>query len=354
MFRSRLGQDEVDRAARGEGDAVVREKPGHDLGVPAKIRVDCVPVIAPGGACRRGQERQVVGRRVERAGEFAKRGAERVGKLFHLLVAQPVEIGALPLRINRHLERRARRIRAEDREAVVFINQPRTHAHFLAQDVVKNRASLALVKIARDKEFLFQRGRHDAHDHQLAHRVRHMRASQGADIFHDEKGTQARIVHQVEHPFFPRLHHQFHVRQRERFERLGAGRFDNDLVRAEAVGVIVKSVGGDAGPAFDAQGGRAVRDDAHQPVIRRWRGVKRVRRKRLPSAREGAVRGFFEAGGCRRHLARARKNGPRLTERIKSKVVHERAGIINGQRRFGFTDSGVGAGLLPTGLSFES
>ena len=202
---------------------------------------------------------------VEGAGQFAQQRLEGVGKLLDFLVADAVKIGALALGINRHLERGARGVGAEDGEAVVLVNQPGGGADFLAPDVLEDGALPALVKIARDLEFLNERGRQHGQRDQLADRMQDLRPGLLAHVLYDEECAHPPVAHEVQHPDFPGDDDFANGGQREGFERVAPRGFDDDFVRADSLGAVVEAVGMPQGIAFHPQRRGAIGNDADLP-----------------------------------------------------------------------------------------
>jgi hypothetical protein len=89
-------------------------------------------------------EQQVVTGLVENVVEALERKAEHLGEVVQFRRGARGVVGMMPLREDGKFERKAAGVRAEEKEAVVFRDEPRTVLAFRVQDVAEKAALLLL------------------------------------------------------------------------------------------------------------------------------------------------------------------------------------------------------------------
>ena len=149
--------------------------------------------------------------------QLPERGLQDVRELRHLLVAEAVEIRALALRINRQLKRRARRIRAEDGEAVVFVHEPRAASRISSRQMSsKIERFFLFVKLrAPRRSFCSSGGGTTAMRDELADGCAHVAPAASPTFFTMKKERIRVIAHQVEHAELPGVDDLADLGQRE-------------------------------------------------------------------------------------------------------------------------------------------
>ena len=279
--------------------------------MPAEIEIDGGPVAMMDVAGRRGVDDVVVLRLVQRLRQLQQRHLQHVRQQHDLIRMDFREVRRLPPRHDRHLEREPRRKRAMRHEPRVLVHQPHALLDFLFQDVLEDAAVLVRVILHRPHEFFLQPLRRDRRRDQLRMRMADGRARLFAKILEDQNVPEPRVAQQIGHAHLVRLDHP-----RDAFHRLllelqaRVRRLDDDLVRADAVHLVVDPLPFLVEFALDAQGRELVRHHPHLPAgavrfaLRIAKGEDLRRRHVLVALGERVFRRVGHFHGLRHEIAR--------------------------------------------------
>ncbi len=241
-----------------------------------------MPVIKIGGLVRerRAVEHQIVGRRFECPIDAHQDSLEEPRQAFVLVPGRLFEPRPVTPRQEPRLERKPRRVRRERDEVGVLLDDAPAVGDFLMHDVAEHAPLLGGKMPPRAVDLRADEIGHDRQRNELRVPVVERRAGGRAVVLEDEDAAEAAILLEIEDPLAKRPQHPLDLRLGHRRHRLAViGRFDDHLVRSNAVHPVEHSLPFAIESSLDLQRREFVRHDPHFPV-------RRIRRAAVPAVRE--------------------------------------------------------------------